>query len=359
MTLRQRFLDKLSGDKDGDPLFVPDLTLWLKWHRERGTLPPGWQGFDLAQAARALGVPAWWPVRPWRMELRGVQVDTEVSPEERVLRYTAAGRTLVERWSLGPDGDWWQAEYPVKGPEDLEAALRVVEARTCVFDPSPIGAAVAAVGEDGIVALELPMHPYSDLLHTLLGWSDGLVLLMGEHRPAVLEMLAVLERKHSAVVEAIAAMPGEVVLAPDNLDGQYISPRVFRAQLAPGYQATTEALHAAGKLLIVHAGGPIRRILPLLAECGVDAVEGIAGPPQSDATLAEARAAAGPDITLWGGIPQDALVDLHDEAEFMASARAATDEAKADRRAILGVADRVSVDSVFERLQQLAREIAR
>ena len=42
--------------------------------------------------------------------------------------------------------------------------------------------------------------------------------------------------------------------------------------------------------------------LPLLAEAGVDGVEGIAGPPQSDITLAEARQLAGPGITLWGGI---------------------------------------------------------
>ncbi len=28
-------------------------------------------------------------------------------------------RTLTERWSVGPDGDWWQVEWPVKGLKDF------------------------------------------------------------------------------------------------------------------------------------------------------------------------------------------------------------------------------------------------
>ena len=63
-------------------------------------------------------------------------------------------------------------------------------------------------------------------------------------------------------------------------------------------------------------GGYIRRLLAPLAGAGVDAVQGISGPPQSDATLAEARAIAGPDLWLWGGIPQDALLADFPESDF-------------------------------------------
>ena len=152
------------------------------------------------------------------------------------------------------------------------------------------------------------MRPYSDLLHTMLGWGEGLMLLMGEGRPMLLEMLGLLEEKLAALTAQIAGLAGDVLLAPDNLDGQYISPRVFREQMAESYRRTAEAAHAQDKRLVVHAGGPVRRLLPLLAAAGVDVVEGVAPPPQSDATLAEARAAAGPDLILWGGIPQDLLL---------------------------------------------------
>jgi hypothetical protein len=35
----------------------------------------------------------------------------------------------------------------------------------------------ATVGEEGILAIEIPRRPYSDLLHEFLGWSEGLFLV--------------------------------------------------------------------------------------------------------------------------------------------------------------------------------------
>jgi hypothetical protein len=202
------------------------------------------------------------------------------------------------------------------------------------------------------------MRPYSDLLHTMLGWGEGLMLLMGEGRPMLMEMLGLLEEKLAALADQIAGLEGDVLLAPDNLDGQYVSPRVFREQMAESYRRTAGAAHAQGKQLVVHAGGPVRRLLPLLATAGVDVVEGVAPPPQSDATLAEARAAAGPDLILWGGIPQDLLLAEHDETEFEAAVKEAAAQVAQDSRTIIGIADRVPVDADIARLQAMPRLIA-
>ena len=50
----------------------------------------------------------------------------------------------------------------------------------------------ATSGSDGVLAIQVPRRPYSDLLHDFLGWGEGLFLL-GE--PAVAEILAALEAK--------------------------------------------------------------------------------------------------------------------------------------------------------------------
>ena len=128
--------------------------------------------------------------------------------------------------------------------------------------------------------------------------------------------------------------------------------------MAESYRRTAEATHAQGKRLVVHAGGPVRRLLPLLAQAGVDVVEGVAPPPQSDATLAEARAAAGPDLILWGGIAQDLLLAEHNKAEFEAAVKEAAVQAAQDGRMILGIADRVPVDADIARLQAMSRLIS-
>jgi hypothetical protein len=348
---------RAAGPQAGSaPPYLPDLRLWYRWHHAHRTLPAVWQDSALADIAAALGVPAWQTVRPWSVETPGVEIQTQQSAGKRVISYHTTAGTLQERWSLGPDGDWWQMEYPVKTAGDLPAASALVAARTYHLKLDELALMQGESGEAGILAAELPMQPYSDILHTLLGWAEGLMLFKSEGRPRLVEMLAMLDEKLRILAGQMAALPGEIVLAPDNLDGQYISPRTFREHLAGSYRQTAEMLHAQGKRLVVHVGGPAGRLLPLLAEAGVDAVEGIAGPPQGDTALAEARAAAGPDLVLWGGIPQDLLldVDAHGPEEFERAVRAAAVAARADGRTILGVADTVPVAADVGRLRALS-----
>jgi hypothetical protein len=355
MTTRTRILNRFDpqrGESSPTTPLLLDLTLWHKWHASRGTLPDGF-GRSLIDAHRALGAAGWAPFKPWRVAYDGIEVRTEEADGRRDITYRAGGREFHAVWTVGPDGDWWQAGYPVKTPEDLALAVDIAAARRYVVDAAGLEAWRVAVGEAGVVALELPMQPYSELLHVFLGWGEGLLLMQGEGKAHLAAIVAELERKLAAVVAEIAALPGDVLLAADNLDGQYISPRAFKEFMATGYAATAVAARAAGKPLVVHVGGPAKRLAPLLCQAGAHGIEGIAGPPQGDATLAEARQAAGPDVTLWGGISQDALLAEHDEDSFEAAARDALAQAEGDARMIIGVADRVPPAAELARLRRL------
>jgi hypothetical protein len=351
MTLKEKILARFSGEADGRPFYLPDLTLWYDWHRSRKTLPSGWEDYSLPQVARTMDAPVWWVARPWQVETPSVEIMRTEKDGKRIVRSQTSSGTLVARWTqMGTNGDWWQTEYPVKTREDLAAALELVDARTYVLDASKLAQMEAMVGEEGVLAIEIPRRPYSDVLHELLGWSEGLLLL---NEPAVEEIISILESKLQRLVREIAELAGQVVLAPDNLDGQFIPPVTFKAHLADSYRVTTEALHQHDKYLVVHIGGPIRHLLAPLAEAGVDGVEGIAGPPQGDVTLAEARQIAGPELTLWGGIPQDWVHDTHDREEFETAVASAAQEATGDGRMIIGVADRVPVDADLSRLEAI------
>jgi hypothetical protein len=61
-----------------------------------------------------------------------------------------------------------------------------------------------------------------------------------------------------------------------------------------------------------------------------------------------------PDLTLWGGIPQDFLVKTYSEKQFETAVLEAARQAMEDSRVILGVADRVPVNSEFARLKATA-----
>ena len=339
------------------PRFIPDLTLWHAWHSERGTLPERFQGMGLTEICRLLGVPCWQSVRPWHAELGGVTVREEQGAAEKTLVWETAAGVLTSRWTLGPDGDWWQSEYPVKTSADLKAARQVAEARRYVIDPDVAARSLRSTVDD-IVSLELPQRPWSELFHAFLGWSEGLMLFL-EEPEAVQEIARTLEEKLAGLVDGIAALPGSVILSPDNLDGQFINPATFEENLAPSYRGTAEALHKHGKLLVVHVGGPVRRLLPGLAGCGVDCVEGVCGAPQGDSTLAEARSLCGPEMTLWGGIAQDFLLANRTEAEFEEAVAAALTEAANDANTVAGVADRIPVGALPGRLDKLVKMAAR
>ncbi|MHB0856480.1 MAG: uroporphyrinogen decarboxylase family protein [Anaerolineae bacterium] len=357
MDSRSELLRRLRGEPSSTPLYLPDLLLWHEGQLRQGTLPQEWADGTLADVARAMGVPVWMPARPWRIETPGVQVTLVEGDERRVVRAETSAGILEAHWSLGPDGDWWQDDYPVKSAADLPAALELVRSRTYVLEPGRLPILSQEVGDDGILALELPRRPYADLLHELLGWSDGLIFLV-EEEDAIQQLLDILEDKLQNLVEQIAPLPGDLVISPDNLDGQYISPTAFARYLAGSYRISAEVLHRHARPFFVHAGGPIRRILPALAASGVDGVEGIAGPPQGDLTLAAAREMVGPDMVLWGGIPQDALLAMYDRAAFEEAVRQAAREAQSDPRLWLGVADRVPVDAEPDRLAALPDLVA-
>jgi hypothetical protein len=225
-----------------------------------------------------------------------------------------------------------------------------------VIDPDKLVQPNADIGSDGIVAIEIPRRPYSDLLHEFLGWSDGLMQL-GE--PVVNEIVEILEQKLRQLVEKIKELPGQIVFSPDNLDGQFIPPVVFDTYLAESYRCTAETLHQTNKYLLVHIGGPIKHLLTSLAKTGIDGLEGIAGLPQNNATLTEARELTGVAMTLWGGVPQDFLLDTHDHAEFGLAVQQAVLEIADDPRMLLGIADRVPAEADIDRLRlipQLIRE---
>jgi hypothetical protein len=340
-----------------EPLALLDLTLWHQWHRARKTLPAG-AGSTLPDACRFLRTPVWAPLRPWQAQYHDVQVDVEQTEEQRTIRYRTGKGQLEARWTLGPDGDWWQTDYLVKSAEDLPIAAEVVRELSYVVDAAALEAARAEVGEDGMVPLELPMQPYSELLHRFLGWGAGLLLLHGEGSAYVGEILAALDAKMRTLASHLANLAGEVMFAPDNLDGQYISPRAFRDHLAPSYAAIAAAAQDRGKRLVVHIGGPSRRLVPLLAQAGVHGLQGIAGPPQGDITMADARQEAGPEVVLWGGVPQDLLLEEHDRDAFEASVALALEGARADPRFLIGVADRVPPEADVERLRALIRMAA-
>ena len=349
MTKKADILSRFSGEPGEGMLYLPDLTAWYDWRQERDTLPARWKNNSLPEIAQDLGAPVWLVACPWQIQTPGVEIQTTVQNGERVTRFETSAGTLSARWIQSGDGPWWQTEYPVKTEADLTAAMELIRARSYVLDTAEFARLTAMVGDEGVVAIEIPSRPYLELLYELMGLSEGPILLI-ENTSIIHELITLLETKLQHLIQEIAPLSGTVVFSHDNLDAQFISPRTFEEFLADSYRFTAEVLHQHDKYLLIHAGGPIRALLAPLAAAGVDGVEGIAAPPQSDVSLTDAREAVGPAFTLWGGIPQDFLMATHDQQVFENAVIQTVQAARGDRRVILGVADRVPADVELSKL---------
>ncbi len=350
------------------PAFLPDLTVWFARNSERMTLPDEVAGLDLPGVCSALETPLWQPARGWKRSTGSVTVEETREGDGRVVRYhTEDGAEFVGRWEVGPDGDLWQTEYPVKSEADLRLAEELSEQETIEADGVAIEQAVGSVGA-GVLAIELPMRPFSRLLLEMLGFGDGFFILM-DAEERIRQIVARAEESYLAgvtkIADAVAAARSShasgadadepafsSAYSPDNLDGSFLTPDYFRDYLMAGYASSASLLREAGLRLTVHAGGPVGSLLGLIAEAGVECVAGVCGPPQGDATIGEARAEVGEQMILWGGIPQDALLASTSEDDFNAALEQAI--ADADDRTIVGIADHVPEDALWSRIRECA-----
>ena len=236
------FIDT-SNDKS---LYLPNLTLWYSWQTNQGTMPEPWAGMTLPEICSELGVPAWDVARPFVLDPGNVVIETEETDGKRVTHFRAASGTLVERWELGPDGDWWQTEYAVKDQADLAILLEIVEERGYRLDATWVVEKQEAIGASGMVGLELPRRPFSQIFLEWLGWGDGLMLLW-DAPDLIDQILDVLETKIQALVAELAEGEGSIVMSPDNLDAQFISPPFFTQYLAASYTQISRTAARAGQ----------------------------------------------------------------------------------------------------------------
>ena len=331
------------------PSLVLDLSLWYSRNSERDSLPGRYRCWPLQDIYNDLGLVPWIIKRPWSVSYDGIDYSETRDNSRRIRSWKTPEGALEARWEPGPDGDWWQTEYPVKDASDLAMVEGVIRSmRYELPDDLPEG------NSDDVI--ELPMRPYSELLHSFLGWTEGFLIAMEEDE-IISGLVDLMEGKYAQLVQDLLRFPLMTFLAPDNLDANFISPGIFSNHMATAYRRTVDALHTGARSLTVHLGGNSRPLLAPLVACGGDCLEGICGPPQGDASIPEARSLVGPGTMLWGGLAQDYLLPSCTDGEFRHACSEAMEEVQADDRSILGVADRVPPDATFDRIEYLARLI--
>jgi len=206
--------------------------------------------------------------------------------EER--RFQRDGNDVIElRSSDGVLSAEWRGGHPVKHfVGDLQelglyTAMWETARFTSADDAAPFEAVDAAVGDAGLITRFWGPSTVPRLLEFDMGMASFYYLL--HDHPAEMErLLGVIHEREMVAFQALADGPCDVVTLVENTSSAYISPDTYRRYNAPHVRDFVDAVHAAGRVALIHMCGHVMRLLPTIRTTKLDGIHALTPPPTGD-----------------------------------------------------------------------------
>lgn len=249
--------------------------------------------------------PVVWSERPNVRVERAVEGDIETTTY-----HTPVGSVFTRRrqhLSRTHGGRSTEIEGLIKGVEDIDTVIFMVEDTVYHADPAAYVDANRDVGQDGIVRITGPSAPYDRALGDF-GYStaEGLnnwVYTQMDHPDHLQALIDAYARDVQKLLPFVVDSPGELV-ALGSVNGLY-GPRQFQEHVLAFYQEVVPYLQSRGKICTCHAHLPqLASHAELLRATGARVIEAFTPPPVGDLSVAEARRLWGDDVVIWINFPE-------------------------------------------------------
>lgn len=359
MTERERFLAVLRGETpDRVPYFL-DLGHW--WRAESGVK---WDLFTVSNCTKEITdlhreVGAGWYVEVGSLHEEyydeDVQRERVMDGDEVIETYrTPIGEVVMKRRWNPVSSSWDITKHMVETIDDLKIltyAMRKKHYRENYKNWEKI----EETGGD--VGLGFPGMGYTGL-GSLISYYMGVenTIFAAYDEPELLhEYVDVFNAKMLEMVDLYCEGPAPHMIFTDNLSSDVQSPELFREYSFDHYRELAARLHAAGKTVSAHVDGRMNRILPVVAEAGIDVADACTPKPTGDLTPAEVRRQAG-NMVMMGGVSPRMWLPETGEKEFVAHVREWLDQRKVSPRIVQSAGDQVPPGTKLQRIK-LMREI--
>jgi hypothetical protein len=299
-------------------VYAPNYWQWFSHHRDHGTLPTEISHCQTQlQMLQHLGLDVFSrnvycdQKRCWfgglaDCQYLGVdvqQTETAIGNELLIDRvfHTDAGVLTERQRHIFDQSTLVQDKFTVNDyASELDAYGQLVHSRRWRFLLQRYEQQQQQVGNGGIVVAGELFSPLK-MLHLDLG-PDNTTFLLVDHPKRAADLMAAHELAQLDLVRQMAEQGVPAMLAMDNLDSMFHSPRYVDQYSANFYEQASRICHDLGSTFFIHACGQQRANLKFIASLGVDGLEGVASAPLGDVELEEAFAATGDRFILTGGI---------------------------------------------------------
>ncbi len=360
MTNRERLLAIMEGRLPDRVPWIPRLQIWYEANRRAGTLPDAYRDLSFREVEREVfGGTAARDAMIYRIEIEEVEIRThQVQAMETLTEYVTPVGTVTTQFRStarlrGQGIQDAEVGFMLKRREDYPVVEHIIEHTRYTPTFEEYEAYERDVGEEGYPMVncgDCPMHHW---MRALVGYNQA-YLHLNDYPNEVERLVGVLTDHYKETVwKQMLDSPARLLMHGHHLSSQMTPPPVFERYILPYYEELSPKLRERGKVLALHGDNDTRHILSHIERAGFGMVECFATEPLVQTTLAEARAAWGDRVIIWGGVPSVLLEDPFTDEQFEAYLDDLFRTIAPGRAFILGIADNAMPGSKIERIQRI------
>ena len=213
---------------------------------------------------------------------------------------------LTQTWRFSEEAcaDFEEDHWIEDLAEQYDAARFFVETRTYDYEMSEYERDLAAIGDHGVIMIEIQENPLK-MLHWLMGPEKSILATM-DHPEKVKELCKIHTEKTiefvNGVCERTRYEDAPLLHSADNMDAMLFPPPFFDEFLYDHYRKVAAVIHEHGRLFSVHSCGNNWDIRDHLQQSDIDMMEGLTPPPLGTFPLEKARTEMGPEFIIEGGM---------------------------------------------------------
>lgn len=313
MTSKERLYNAIAGKEVDRTPYAPFLIFW--WESRSPEIR------DMGEMAmcRRLGVDplirGHYPTHSARetyrdlfvvdTHYRNCEITEKISGKEKLRQYETKVGTLKSKYMFDPNMKaWFLVEHPLKTCEDYKILQYIMENAKLSLAPEGFESIVKEYGDEMLVAPRL-VPGYKTAFQSMVEhWAGtaGFIDMLDEEEELVEQTMDVIRELNRESVRLCSQTEAEVFISFEDSSTTNYSPRMYEAYAVPELNAWCDTLHKENKLLIQHACGHIKHLLPAIANSRIDCLESVTPYPTGNVTMEEVAAALPSRISVIGGI---------------------------------------------------------